>query len=207
VNFSLFARRTRSSTARPRRTSVAPGVESMETKALMATAAVSSAILALEQGRLAERQSISTAYFAIKADIISIESSASNRIFRLRSAILTGRQKLLTDTAANETTAIAQDKANIVADRLSIRHVIRDDKFVVAQEARAYRSLPAIDRQLQSAVASNIRGVSSGAIDPTTVPTLVSTTAATYEALTAAISTKAKLAHDTLLAVYAAGNA
>ena len=202
MSVSILSLRRRDDSARRHSNRCPIGVESMEGRALLASAAVTSAIFMVEQAQLDLHREIGSEVTILKSNILTIEDATSTFIYNARSDILSQKQ----DELANPANAAA-DKAAIAADQLNIKNATRDEKFAIGQQNQLIRQLVKLGKQGDSTANSEIKGLNRGKIDPANVPTDISNFSDMIQTSITNIDTQATTDLNGLTSTLASGTA
>jgi hypothetical protein len=195
MSFPILGQRVRQSSSRGHRAAI--GVEMMEEKVVLSSAAVTGAIYQVQQAQLDGHDAIYTELFTLKTNIISIQQATESFIYNTNSDIVSLKQDYLA-TPANK----SADLKLIAKDKTNIKLAERDEKFAITQQNTQIKSLSALSKQVDSTAAAEIKGLNKGTINPTTVPASITSSTTTLTTAITTIDTTATDDLNKLVAVY-----
>jgi hypothetical protein len=177
MNVPIFALSRRVNAARPRRNRCIIGVESMEGRALLSSAAVSSAVSSVQQAESSALNQISQEISTLKSNIVTIEQSTTAFISSLSPG-----------------------------DQTETKNAIRDEKFAIGQQNFLIGALNQLEKQTKSTLGSIINALNKGRLDPATVPDILSTASDNLQAEIGTIDSTATFELSGLTGTFATGN-
>jgi hypothetical protein len=172
------ALRQSTGSARRRPVQLALEVELMEAKTLLTSAAVTAAIVSVQQAEVAVEKSIATEIATLKANIVTIEKA----------------------TATFDTTYA---KGNKTLTALASR----DETYAIAQQTFLISVLTKTESAYSATLDSGISALKSGKLAPSTIPNILSTGESNLTAELSTVNSTATYELDGLTGTFAAGKA
>ncbi len=153
------------------------GVESLEGRALLASAAVTAAVDSLNQAKMEVHSQISAEIATLNSNIATITQSYHTF--------------LSTYAMGNKTTE---------------HNALRDEKYGIGQQLFLIHELQTTQKQYDSTLNTAIKGVEHGKIDPMYVPDVISTGGSNLQAEIGTIDSTASSELNGLTATFDSGN-
>jgi hypothetical protein len=178
------------------------GVELMEGRALLTTAAVTAAVASVQAELVVNDTALAAEATILQSNALAIES-ASATFTASTKADLAYREANLKATPANATI----DNRDIAYDKALIKNIARDEKFALAQQANLMKTLDKDANANTKTLNGTISGLNKGTISPTTISATLTANTTKLNAEIAAIDVQATHDVNGLLGTFAAGKA
>ena len=177
MNVPILALGRQGNSVHPRSNRCVIGVESMEGRALLSSAAVSSAVSSVQQAESAALSQISQEISTLKSNIVTIEQSTTAFISTLSPG-----------------------------DKTETNNAIRDEKFAIGQQNFLIGAFNQLEKQTKSTLGSVITALNKAKLNPVTVPNILSTASDNLEAEIGTIDSTATFELSGLTGTFATGN-